>query len=172
MEAIFIPQLTKAPDRTLSFAFRENFDDLDTLTPVKGEIAVTHHGNFLEVQVQAEAIKTLTCYRCLQNYNHRLVVKASELLWLEDSVPEAALALEREVPLDDLVESLSPQGHFYPSEWLYQQLCLAIPQKQLCDSACEGISLPSTSPSQIGSADDRWAALAALKQQLPQPKID
>ncbi|MFE4105484.1 YceD family protein [Almyronema epifaneia] len=165
MEAIYIPQLTKAPDKTLTFEFREHFDDLETLTPVKGELQITHHGNFLEVQAQAEAIKTLTCYRCLQNYNHRIVVEASELVWLED-IHDEAFPLEREVTLDDLVETLSPQGYFYPSEWLYQQLCLAMPQRQLCDRDCEGIPL-TTEAAEVIVADERWSALAALKQQLP-----
>ncbi|NEQ32647.1 MAG: DUF177 domain-containing protein [Leptolyngbya sp. SIO4C5] len=165
MEAIYIPQLTKAPDRTLTLSFREHFEELETLTPVKGELQVTHHGNFLEVQAQAEAIKTLTCHRCLQNYNHRLEVEASELVWLEETADEV-WAVEREVPLEDLVETLSPHGYFYPSEWLYQQLCLAMPQRQLCDRACEGIVL-SPGLSEAASSDHRWAALAALKQQLP-----
>lgn len=140
--------------------------DLETLTPVKGRIKIQHRGNFLEVLAQAETIATLTCHRCLQNYNARIQVDTSEFIWLQEPQPEA-YAEEVEVSLDDLVETLSPQGHFDPAEWLYEQLCLAMPQRQLCDQSCEGIPNPvASSDDASAETDHRWAALSALKQQL------
>ncbi|MGB3263417.1 MAG: YceD family protein, partial [Microcoleus sp.] len=77
---------------------------------------------------------------------------------------------EFEVDLEDLVENLSPAGYFSPSDWVYQQMCLELPHKQLCDSDCPGIDLnddgAETESSQTLS-DSRWASLAALKRQLP-----
>ena len=49
MDAIFIPHLLKAPKNTLYWDFQQIFQDLKTLTPVRGELWVTHRGNFLEV---------------------------------------------------------------------------------------------------------------------------
>ncbi|MBD2096942.1 DUF177 domain-containing protein [Trichocoleus sp. FACHB-591] len=166
MDAIYIPQLTRAPEQTEVLEFKEFLPDLETLTPVQGQLKVTHRGNYLEVSVQAETIITLACHRCLQNYNHRLDVDASELIWLDESAGDAdAIILGREVGLEDLVESLSPQGNFDAAKWLYEQLCLAIPQRQLCDPACTGIKL-SDSLSSSGT-DSRWASLEALRKQLP-----
>lgn len=167
MEAIYIPQLTKAPNQTEILQIEEFLPELETLTPVRGKMRVTHQGNYLEVSAQAEAIATLTCHRCLQQYNHRVAIKTSELIWLDEAASQTEEhAVEREVPLEDLVESLSPQGYFDPSEWLYQQMCLAIPLRQLCDANCEGIQLSeSNNPEPL--IDRRWAALEALKRQLP-----
>ena len=166
MDAIYIPQLTRAPEQTEVLEFKEFLPELETLTPVQGQLKATHRGNYLEVSAQAETIVTLSCHRCLQNYNHRLAVDTSELIWLDESADKVdAVILDREVGLEDLVESLSPQGYFDAGKWMYEQLCLAIPQRQLCDEACAGIQL-SDSLSSSGT-DRRWASLEALKKQLP-----
>lgn len=167
MDAIFIPQLTKAPERTEEVQVKEFLPGLETLTPVRGRIRVEHHGNYLDVSAQAEAIVTCTCNRCLQNYNHRLVVNTQEVIWLDETAnQEQDLPLEREVAIEDLVETLSPNGYFYPSEWLYEQMCLEFPQRQLCDLNCPGI-LSSAGENTVKPVDNRWAGLEALKKQLP-----
>ena len=167
MEAVYIPHLTKAPEQTQVIQVQEFLPGLETLTPVRGHIRVQHHGNYLEVSAQAEAIVTLTCHRCLQQYNHRLAVDTSEMIWLDEKADQPDEGpLERELALEDLVETLPPMGYFYPSEWLYEQLCLAIPQRQLCDAQCAGIQTATQEGSQQ-LVDQRWASLEALKKQLP-----
>jgi uncharacterized protein len=167
MDAIYIPTLTKSPDRTEVLRVKEFLADLPTLMPVQGELQVTHQGNYLEVSARAETIVTLTCNRCLQQYNYRLKIEPSEMIWLEEPSPQvASSALEIETTFEELVESLPPNGYFEPNIWLYEQLCLAIPSKQLCDDDCEGIPISEDdrAKSQI---DSRWAALNALKGKLP-----
>ena len=163
MRAIHIPQILTAPNRTISLDVAEHLPELETLTPVTGEMSITHEGTYLNVSAQANAIMTLECDRCLNSYNARIQVNASELVWLEEAVPEAS-GVETEVELEDLVESLSPQGYFHPGDWLYEQMCLAIPQKQICRPDCQGIEVKNNPP-QI-EIDHRWAALSSLKQQL------
>ena len=167
MKAIYIPQLAKAPEQTEVIQVQEFIPGLETLMPVRGRLVVKHQGNYLEVFAQAEAIVTLTCDRCLQQYNHRLSVNTSELIWLEEAAgqPDAGF-LERETPLEELVELLPPEGYFQPDGWLYEQLCLALPLQQLCDNECAGVTLTGTEGSQP-SSDKRWGALEALKRQLP-----
>ncbi len=163
MRAIHIPQILNAPSKTLALDFAEHLPQLDTLTPVKGELTVAHRGTFLEVKAQARAIMTLECDRCLQSYNTRVQVDASEIIWLEEPIQDDSL-LEKEVELEDLVESLAPNGYFDPNEWVYEQMCLAIPQKQICSEDCKGIEIKNNPPPQ--EIDHRWAALSSLKQQL------
>ncbi len=167
MDAIYIPQLTKALGQTEEIQVKDFLPGLQTLTPIRGSLKVQHKGNYLEVSGKVETIITCTCNRCLQNYNHRLVVNTSEIIWLDETAdnPED-LPLEREVSIEDLVESLSPEGYFYPGEWLYEQVCLAIPQRQLCAANCPGIQPDDSSTSQT-SVDGRWSSLEALKKQFP-----
>ena len=165
MDAIYIPQLLQAPEHKQEFEFKNFLPGLESLTPVRGRIRIQHRGNYLEISVTAETIVTLSCDRCLQQYNHRLAIDTSEIIWLsETSKQEDDLPIEREVAVEDLVETLPSQGHFYPSEWLYEQVCLAIPQRQLCDNICPGI--PNTKLSEQ-PVDSRWASLEALKKQFP-----
>lgn len=166
MEAIYIPQLIKAPERTEVIQVEEFLPGVETLTPVRGRIRVQHHGNYLEVSAQAETIITLTCHRCLQQYNHRLKVDTSEIIWLDEAANQPYDGpLEREVAPEDLVEKLPPQGYFDPSEWLYEQLCLETPPRQLCDALCAGIQTATPSGSEP-AVDRRWVSLEALKKQL------
>lgn len=167
MDAIYIPQLTKAPERTEEMEVNEFLPGLETLTPVRGRIRVQHHGNYLQVLGQAETIITCTCNRCLQNYNHRLTVEPKEIIWLDEAANETDdLPLEREVAFDDLIETVSPEGYFYPDQWLYEQMCLELPQRQLCDANCQGIQASAESKFN-NSVDRRWSSLESLKNQLP-----
>jgi uncharacterized protein len=167
MERIYIPQLLKAVDQTETIPVREHLAELETLTPVQGGVRVTHRAGYLEVSAQAEAIVTLTCDRCLQQYNHRLVVDASEVIWLQEPIEPEEEGAEYEVAFDDLVETLPPNGFFDPETWLYEQFCLALPQRQLCDPQCQGIPLKESGKT-LGAVDRRWASLEALRNQLPQ----
>jgi len=167
MDAIYIPQLTKLKEQTEVIQVDESLPGLATLTPVRGTIRVQHHSNYLDVSAKAEAIITLTCHRCLQQYNHRLVVNTSEIIWLDEAADQPyGGPIEREVVMEDLVETLPPQGYFYPSEWLYEQLCLEIPQRQLCDTHCAGIQITDATSTSKQTTDQRWASLEALKKQL------
>ncbi|MBE9186082.1 DUF177 domain-containing protein [Microcoleus sp. LEGE 07076] len=170
METIYIPHLLTKSERKEVIDFEEFIPDLETLTPVRGRLQVTHQGNYLEVKAKAETIVTLTCHRCLKQYNHRLKLQSAEIIWLEEKLERQDLSSgEFEVDLEDLVENLSPTGDFSPSDWVYQQMCLELPHKQLCDTECPGIDLNDDAETESSKtlSDSRWASLAALKQQLP-----
>ncbi|WP_035984982.1 YceD family protein [Leptolyngbya sp. KIOST-1] len=168
MERVYIPHLLQRPEKTLTVELDTHLGDLETLTPVRGELTIVHQGTYLEVKARADTIVTLTCDRCLQAYNHRVAIAPKELIWLEADPDPATLPLEREVSVDDLVETLPPNGHFVPETWIYEQICLALPQPQICDEDCEGIDLSATAAA--NPVDRRWAALAQLQQQLQPPE--
>ena len=169
MEAIYIPHLLKAPKRKAEIIVDDTISDLDTLVPVKGVVVVRHGGNFLEVTSQAETIATLVCDRCLQHYNHRLAIDTSELIWLESELENARdLPTEREVSIEDLSETLPPNGHFDPETWLFEQLSLALPLRKVCGKDCPGAATKTSSDDR--QIDRRWSSLAALKEQLNSSK--
>lgn len=170
MQPIYIPQLVNRPDRTLEVIVDETIPGFETLTPLRGKIIVRHGGTFIEVVAQTETIVTLICDRCLQQYNHRLQLDSSEIIWLDEAAGEPyAGPLEVSVDLEELVESLPPDGHFQPQVWLYEQLCLALPHRQLCDRDCAGIAPRASSTSmsvETVNLDSRWGVLEVLKNQL------
>ncbi|MBC6473518.1 MAG: DUF177 domain-containing protein [Hormoscilla sp. GM102CHS1] len=165
MEPIYIPNLVKAPDRTLSVEVHDRLPGLESLKAVTGRMLVRHQRNYLEVSATAETIITLICDRCLQQYNHRLKVDTSELIWLDEAADkqDADGPVDREVGLEDLVEVLHPRGYFYPDEWLYEHLCLSMPHRQLCDRQCPGIQPGPDARESQPLLDRRWARLAGLK---------
>jgi uncharacterized protein len=165
MDAIHIPHLTHQPEQRITLEFDQLIEDLPSLTPVQGTVTVSHRGNYLEATTQATTIVTLCCDRCLQNYNHRLACDASEMLWLQDSELQLdQLPLGDDFAMDDVVEQLPENGDFDVQKWVYEQLCLALPQRKLCDPDCPGIDLPEPDPEDL--LDRRWAVLKNLQSQL------
>lgn len=136
--------------------------DLDSLTPVRGDLLVVHLGTALEVSTEVETILTLCCARCLQSYNQALRAEVRELIefrgnssdGLADPHPEA------------LEDRLDPQGRFDPERWLFEQLSLRLPLVNRCGDDCPGPARWSTA---VSTADPRWAALQALSAPQSQP---
>jgi uncharacterized protein len=170
MDKVYIPQLLQQPERSLEVDINCHLPDLETLTPVRGTVTMTHHNTYLEVQAKAETIMTLNCHRCLQNYNYRVSIAPQELIWLQATPEPSSLLPEQEVGMDDLVETLPPNGYFYPSTWLYEQICLTLPQRQICDPNCGGIDIANQNheTEQQPTIDSRWAVLSQLQHQLNQ----
>ncbi len=171
-DRVYIPQLLQQPEKTLSIELDSHLPNLETLIPVRGEVQITHQATFLAVKGFAETIVTLTCHRCLNHYNHRISIAPKELIWLESDPDPGSLPLEREVAMEDLTETLPPTGYFDPITWIYEQICLALPQRQLCDVNCPGIVLPTDKVEEQDTlpVDHRWAALAQLQRQLDSGK--
>jgi uncharacterized protein len=173
MQPLHIPQLANRQDRTLEVIVDTMVPEFETLTPVRGKVVIKHGGTFLDLAAQAEAIITLKCDRCLQQYNHRLVLDTTEIIWLEEPPLEPdRRGMEIRTDPEDLVDSLSPEGHFDPTEWLYEQLNLSLPLRQLCAKDCAGIIPPPEPDPQPSEAQQllasRWGILANLKDRLPE----
>jgi uncharacterized protein len=167
MEKVYIPHLFRHEQHTLKIPVDGMILDLETLTPVRGEILVKHQGTFLNVSAQAESIINLSCHRCLQQYNQRLQVDTSEVIWLDEAADETYDGpIELRVDFNDLVESLTPDGHFDAETWLYEQLCLALPHRQLCNTDCPGLLPKEAEPvvevAEVSTIDGRWGSLKSL----------
>ena len=166
---VSIPRLTKLPASQETIEFKEIFPDLQTLTPVNAKVQVTHKGNYLEVIGQADGIITLTCDRCLTQYNHRLSIDTTELVWFNEGgglTEMDELPIDKDLDLENMVETVPEDGDFDVSNWVYEQLALDFPYKKLCDVDCSGIQIHEENKQPEG--DRRWAGLEALKGQLPQ----
>lgn len=160
MEKLFIPQIAKAEQATITIEFNQFIAGLETSTPIQGYLRVRHGGNFLEVTAQAHGIITLECDRTLVQFNHRLAIDTQELILLREDAPPAQFGREIELGFEDLNETLSPLGYFEPEIWLYEQLCLSIPFPKIAPDTTAVHYIDPTSP--VVEVDRRWAALAAL----------
>ncbi len=157
MQKIYIPSIAKAVNRTQIIDFKEEIPDLATLTPPQGQITIQHCGNYLSIKAQAWSIVTLTCDRTLRQFNHRLVVDTTELIWLSDD-PDSVE--------DDLSETLPPNGYFDPVTWLYEQFCLAMPFPQIAPDAPARVDMELSHDEKATPIDSRWSNLINLRSQL------
>jgi uncharacterized protein len=168
LKPIAITDLLRMPDNTLRLEVSDRFPELETLTPIAAKLSIRHQGTYLEVTAQADTIISLTCDRCLGQYRHPLQVDTREFIWLQmegESLPQDLS--EDWAESSDLIESIPAQGRFDCAQWLYEQLCLALPIQQLCDEVCVPEPTEHNPPAgAIDSVDHRWAALAKLQEQL------
>jgi uncharacterized protein len=166
MPTISLPQLLQSAERSVCYEVADHLPDLESLTPVQGWVKVNHRTSYLEVSTEAKTIVTLTCNRCLCQYNHRLDLSLEEVIWLDEAEENLLDLLDTDIEEGDLVEKLPPNGDFDPVQWLYEQLCLALPSQQRCSEDCPGIPVKDDNPP--AATDRRWAALEQLKNQLGQ----
>jgi uncharacterized protein len=154
-----------------SWRVDQHLQELESLTPVRGQVKAQHRGNVLEVEGEAETIVTLCCDRCLQHFNHPLRFSTKEVLWLGEQAREAGISettvMEAgsavlDLDADALTESLDPRGAFDPAHWTFEQLSLQLPLVNRCGSACPGPNLQANAEHDLG--DPRWAALKGLTQ--------
>ncbi|BAQ61393.1 metal-binding [Geminocystis sp. NIES-3708] len=162
MEKIYIPRLLKMPEQKEEIKLNHQISGLNSLTPVRGFFQVAHRGNFLELQLQANTILTLICDRCLRTFNHRLEVDTSEIILLKEEETNLNLPLEMEILTEDLSETLPPDGELIVDEWIYEQISLAMPLRNLCgNDDCQPPVIEEKKDSNI--KDNRWSALSDLK---------
>jgi uncharacterized protein len=143
--------------------------DLESLTPVRGQIQALHRGKVLEVSGQAETLVRLRCDCCLEDYNHQLTTEAQELIGLGE--PDAETEPVLELDAESFNETLDPRGTFDPARWLFEQLHLQLPFRNHCGPQCPGPDLAPEAPRQTAAAaaaaapapDSRWAALRDLR---------
>jgi uncharacterized protein len=147
----------------------QGISGLDSLTPVRGEVRVRHHGSAIEVEGVADTLVTLCCDRCLQSFNQPLHAEVRELLELLDGdgpgpadSGAASIGVDAETFLlgEDLDDRLDPRGLFDPEQWLFEQLSLRLPLVNRCGSDCPGPPSWGDAPA---AADPRWAALRSLR---------
>lgn len=160
LKPIAIASLLRLPERKLRLTVRDKLSDVPLLTPVRGEIEIQHQGTFIQVSAKVSAIVTLTCCRCLCQYNERLPLRVSEVIWLDAAKSDPqGWPLEQEVPLADLMEYLPPDGELDVGQWLYEHISLALPSHPLCRPDCQLDWQPEEPP----PVDPRWASLTQFK---------
>ena len=141
-----------------------HLEAMPSLTPVRGHLTAEHRGNVLAVDAELATIVTLTCDRCLGQFNQQLSCSPSELIWLGDAPPsEQELEASEDVAsMEGLVESLDPRGHFDPEQWVFEQLHLQRPVVNRCGDHCPGA--PGLNQDHHGAVQDpRWEALRQLR---------
>ena len=159
---IYLPHLASRKPPVLTVDIEENLPGLSSLTPVRGQVTVSHRGSFLEIKGHAQTITSLTCHRCLGQYNHRLEADIDEIVWLK-AVDKAV-----EDELEDLDEYLLEEGTLEVHDLVYQHLSLNLPFQNICAPNCAGILLSRTDALEASDPSDRldqrWQALKKLKQ--------
>ena len=137
-----------------------------SLTPIRGTINAEHRGNVLAVEGDLHTV-TLTCDRCLGQFNLELSCRPSELIWLGTTHHRRATESEDIEAIDGLVESLDPKGSFNPEQWAFEQLNLQRPVVNHCGEHCPGPGVPLREISDAAeeqTIDPRWAALRRLNE--------
>ena len=159
-----IPELRALPEGK-HWQVDQPIADLSSLTPVRGDLRIVHHGTAIEVSATVDTIVTLTCARCLHDFNAPIHADVRELLEFSGE-PSRHPEGSAEALADDQDERIDPRGNFDPERWLFEHLSLRLPLVNRCGDDCPGPPCWSSSPTE---ADPRWAALRSLSPQSSSP---
>lgn len=133
---------------------------LDTTAPVRETLKV-RHGRTVPI---AEGVMGtwihLQCDRCLRSSTHHLHRTSQEVLWLLQ--PSPAHHHNPSPQGGSSLEVTDAHGPFDPEQWLYGQLCLALPRRTICSEADPAIHRTSTD---VTSQAPRWQVLTTLNGQ-------
>ena len=167
LEPVALQEL-RALDAPRTWSVEGRLDALQSLTPVRGHLSAEHQGNVLAVKGALNTIVTLTCDRCLGQFNQQLSCHPQELIRLGASPPSEEQVQESAdiAAMDGLVECLDPRGVFDPEQWVFEQLNLLLPVVNHCGDHCQGPALDHHNPDRVSeesSLDPRWQALLQLK---------
>ncbi|MAR06464.1 MAG: metal-binding protein [Cyanobium sp. NAT70] len=146
-----------------------HLETLPSLTPVRGHLTAEHRGNVLAVEGVLQTIVTLSCDRCLGQFNQQITSKPAELIWLGVTLPgDEPLQAETDIEhVNGWVECLDPRGCFDPEQWVFEQLNLQLPVVNSCGDHCPGPAIPLTERQNNvldEEADPRWAVLRQLRE--------
>jgi len=150
-----------------SWTVEGHLEAMPSLTPIRGQLTAEHRGNVLALEAELATIVTLTCDRCLGQFNQKLSCSPSELIWLGDAPPsEQEVETSEDVAsMEGLMECLDPRGHFDPEQWVFEQLHLQRPVVNRCGEHCPGA--PGLNQAQQDHErtvqDPRWEALRQLR---------
>ncbi|APD47427.1 DUF177 domain-containing protein [Synechococcus sp. CS-602] len=152
------------------WALDQHLAEIETLSPVRGELRALWMGDGLQLNGEASATISLRCDRCLADYDHPLHFRCQELIALgtdgdevlepDASTPESlaqqllnfsgsgAGDLDSSglwpIETDSPSECLDPLGLFDPGHWIFEQLHLQLPCRNDCGAACPGPAVWST----------------------------
>ena len=146
-------------------------EELLALSPIawRGRIAWADPSYHLRARARYE--QTLRCDRCLREYT---APAESELELAVLDEPEAGEG-ERELSAEDLGVVYAEGGVLDTRPLLVEQLQLNVPMRPLCREDCRGLCPVCGANRNLErceckdeSVDPRWAALAALRDRLPE----
>ncbi len=152
-------------------------DDLQSLTPIRGEVTAEHQGDMLSVKGDIETVVNLSCDRCLNSFNQQLGFTEQELIWIRETYPNpnpkgitSFKELRFTLP-DSMVEIIDPSKEFDPERWIFEHLNLRLEPINLCGSNCPGptnLSSPKANQNikhtshSSENFDPRWSTLKKL----------
>lgn len=146
-------------------------EELASLSPVLWEGRMAYADPGFHFRARAEYRQTLRCARCLTEYVEPVAAEL-ELLVLEQDEPEEE---EQELEEADLGVLYVDGPVLDTRPLLVEQIQLNVPMRPLCSEDCRGLCPQCGADLATGgcdckdeSVDSRWAALAALRDRLPE----
>lgn len=132
---IAIDNIENAPGKKYRVNFEECISEIKSNEPIKAELELTDHGNFIEVKGQVQGSVILECDRCLDEFEYELDFEIDEML-AKNSLSEE-YADEIELKEDQFVTDLCGKDiDIY--DLLYQSVILDLPNKKVCGINCKG----------------------------------
>ena len=157
MHKILIEDIEFEPNKTLHYSFDDCIEELGC--KLKAELDLKSLGDFIEVSGHADGKITLTCDRCLNEYEENLDIDIEET-FAKNSLQDE-YGQEFELKGGQFITDLDGAKEIDIYDILYQSVILSLPNKKVCGINCKGGMF--VSDEDIKVHDDRMDVFKSIK---------
>lgn len=136
-------------------------DDETVARDIHGNLRLTRLRDGVMVHLKADGTSTLTCARCLRQYEQPFAVEFDEEYQQTVDV-RTGLGLDHEGLDDEATSHIDENHELDVAEPLRQEILISLPMRPDCGEECPGPDMLRGDEGEDEAIDDRLAALASL----------
>ena len=128
-------------------------EELDSITPIRGNLIAEYQGETLKVKGNFSTIISLKCDSCSFDFNYPLTFNSEELIMIEEEKNST-----EDLQYNELAEYISPNSSFCPERWVFEQMSLQLPLINICSNKCIGPAISKNEnirPSTLAECNDQ-----------------
>jgi len=131
---------------------------------VEGDLKLTRTDKGILVTGELKTVQRLTCSRCLETFDHPLMLTLSE-----EYVPTLDINSDTALPVSECMFTIDTNHEICLDDALNQYTLMSKPMKPLCKADCRGlcdqcgVNLNNGDCGCSKTIDPRWAAMAGLR---------
>lgn len=164
---IAIDDIENAPRKKFRVNFEECISEIKSNEPIKADLELTDHGNFIEIKGNVQGSVILECDRCLDEFEYELDFEIDELVAKNTLAEE--YGSETELKEGQFITDLRGKDiDLY--DLLYQSVILDLPNKKVCGINCKGDNFMLDENWTNSQPDPRLAVFKNLNIEKKTPK--
>ena len=133
---VLVSDIENSDRKSLQVDFSEIYEEFNSDMPVKADLFFQVMGELIKITGNIKANIKLTCDSCLEEFYKDFDINVEEF-FTKNNLNED-YSSEYEIKNDGFIEDLNGSDEIDVTDFVYQSLILAIPNKIVCGINCKG----------------------------------